>query len=219
MAASLLSIAAAANIETRAPEHAWPLRAPSPIDLSWLGMCEGKKVIHSFSRRRKAPYSYGGIAAMAQTHLPDGFYNLFRLHDASESNPYYRAVMDLAELLESSMDIDDISPYMMFICNLEREFRDLLAQKDERAMLVLLYWYAKACDPRLWWLWNRAVTEGLAICEYIRRAWSPQPEMISLLAWPHSVLCSAAANQFLSPLAEPMNQALNKRVVQDTSKD
>jgi hypothetical protein len=43
--AVFLGILAMAYVEVPTPEESWPYAPPSPLDLNWLGISEGKKEI------------------------------------------------------------------------------------------------------------------------------------------------------------------------------
>ncbi|KAK1634794.1 hypothetical protein BDP81DRAFT_53220 [Colletotrichum phormii] len=111
---------------------------------------------------------------------PEGFAELFNLvEDPTHANPYFTAAASLAACWRVSSpaaaadpdSIELVKPFMGFISKLDPRFRRLLEEKDERAMLLLAYWYARVCDRKHWWMWRRAVLETRAICEYLEEKW------------------------------------------------
>ncbi|KAI0427967.1 hypothetical protein F5Y09DRAFT_13864 [Xylaria sp. FL1042] len=113
--------------------------------------------------------------------------------DNVNNNPYYATAKLATELLQLDLDQENFLVHICFIRALDAPFRDLLVRKDEKAMLLLLYWYAKICDRRLWWLWKQSYTEGLAICRYLERAWTASGEIdgLALLELPRTRLMAA----------------------------
>jgi hypothetical protein len=117
----------------------------------------------------------------------DGIYNI-------NNNPYYAAAKLAAELFQLDLDQENFLVHICFLRALDAPFRDLLLRKDEKAMLLLVYWYAKICDPRVWWLWKQSCTEGLAVCRYLERAWaaSGEEDGLALLELPRMRLMTAS---------------------------
>lgn len=210
LAVTIQSIAyVAAVAETSTPAEAWPLRPSSPHDLSWLKICTGKRLVTSLTDPQRgdgafrlaatelqATMDYVKRAAVCRaclSSLPCGFYDLFDLSSDAKTNPYYAGVICLVELLALELDQSNFLPHLSWLCVLDDRFRRLLYQKDERAMLLLLYWYAKICDRRLWWMWRLSWTEGLAISIYLAEAWAEQPDMLKMLEWPRESLVIASS--------------------------
>ncbi|TGJ80289.1 hypothetical protein E0Z10_g8465 [Xylaria hypoxylon] len=116
-----------------------------------------------------------------------------RINDTN-NNPYYAAVKLAAELFQLDLDQENFLVHVSFVGALDAPLRDLLARKDEKALLLLLYWYAKICDRRVWWLWKQSCTEGFAICRYLERAWtvSGEEDGLALLELPRRRLMVAS---------------------------
>ncbi|KAI0453552.1 hypothetical protein F5B21DRAFT_525703 [Xylaria acuta] len=110
------------------------------------------------------------------------------------NSPYYVAAKLAAELFQRDLDQENFLMHICFVRALDEPFRDLLIRKDQKAMLLLLYWYAKICDRRVWWLWKQSCTEGLAICRYLERAWtaSGDEDGLALLELPRMRLMTAS---------------------------
>ncbi|KAI0514671.1 hypothetical protein F5B22DRAFT_647428 [Xylaria bambusicola] len=208
ISANLISISHLAYVEERYPEEAWPLRSPSPADLLWFTLCDGQKVVAELTNptRDNAPFYLPARSEERSTAkwLPKEFEAFFEVlnsrrtdegnfsnrEDIDEEgigrihgvriNPYHKAVKIAVELFERELDHENILAHVCFFRALDAPFRELLIRKDEKAMLVLLYWYAKICDRRIWWLWKQSCTEGVAICRYLERAWTISGDEVGL---------------------------------------
>ncbi|KAI1331509.1 hypothetical protein F5Y16DRAFT_269664 [Xylariaceae sp. FL0255] len=109
--------------------------------------------------------------------LPKGFKEFF---DLDSDSPYYAAVKTAAELFRLDLDEENLLVHICFAGALNGRFRNLLHSKDEKAMLLLLYWYAKICDRRAWWLWKQSYIEGLGVCKYLEDSWMRSGNQIGL---------------------------------------
>ncbi|OHE92148.1 hypothetical protein CORC01_12551 [Colletotrichum orchidophilum] len=125
----------------------------------------------------------GGTTTGTWSPLPEGFADLFGLReDPTHANPYFSAAVSLVACwrIPASADPDSrelVKPFMGFISKLDPRFRRLLEEKDERAMLLLAYWFARVCDRKHWWMCKRAVLETWAICEYLETRWKGRWEV------------------------------------------
>jgi hypothetical protein len=152
--------------------------------------------------------------------LPQGFYDMFDLESSSDAmagnqSTYTEPVRALSWLLtqEPPADSDqDLLQLLSWTCVLDEDFRARLRAKDGRAMLLLVYWYARigSCR-RIWWMWRQCWTEGLAICSYLKSSWTMSSEddrrvLVALLEWPKAVFTKARARvvdnhkSWLSPI-------------------
>ncbi|KAK3180288.1 hypothetical protein K4F52_008374 [Lecanicillium sp. MT-2017a] len=214
MASALLSVSALANVDPRGPSAAWPLRKPGPLDLDWLKLVYGKRAVLEVV---DVPQP-GSILEIVQKEnwwqkdsdafrilpgtLPDAFINLYDLPadpcladpfvlPYRPPNPYYNAVAVLSQM----MPIDTSQPSLFhgrFIAAIGPPLRCLLEAHDTRAMLLLLYWYAKVAPMPVWWTRNRAVAEGLAVWEFLRRRCLCDDVVMQLLEWPMQELRKVA---------------------------
>lgn len=250
-----LSHLAYTHIDERSLEEAWPLRPPSPADLSWFTICDGQKIIAELTNPLREDSAFclparemctistwvsrlgkGDTETKERSRrwLPDGFEAFFGVScshytssyttrsdsntdnvgtnyrhgqennmnydqtsraDDIKTNPYYTAVKAAVEVLELELDRGNFLVHVCFARAFDASFREMLLQKDEKAMLVLLYWYAKICDRRIWWLWKHSYTEGLAICKYLEMAWTASGESVGLglLELPRTCLMNVSA--------------------------
>ncbi|KAI1258749.1 hypothetical protein F5Y18DRAFT_412330 [Xylariaceae sp. FL1019] len=109
------------------------------------------------------------------------------------NNPYYPTAKIAMRLFRRDLDPENLLMHICFITAWDADFRSLLGRKDEKAMLLLLHWYAKICDKRVWWLWKQSYIEGLGIYEYLNREWlaSGNIEGLRLLEGPRARLSAA----------------------------
>ncbi|KAI1293267.1 hypothetical protein F5Y03DRAFT_374424 [Xylaria venustula] len=247
---NLISISYLANVEARSPEEAWPVRSPSPADLSWFTLCDGQKFVAELTNPMRIDSEFHlpakelcdigswvkGLGTTTElkecsgSWLPREFRAFFGVspprsttlssmtHDRNTdtsgfnnnrenniyqggydemengiNNPYYASAKSAAELFQLDLDQENFLMHICFARALDPPIRDLLIQKDEKAMLLLLYWYAKICDQRVWWLWKHSYTEGIAICRYLERVWtaSEYEDGLALLELPKMRLMAA----------------------------
>jgi hypothetical protein len=187
----------------------WPLKASAPDDLLWLQLHDSKKIVwHEIEPLRQG----GAMEGMAQDlvqlqgmlelssdgadeaweSLPRGFVTLFELDGDFGNGPYCYGLKIVAEMYREEREgRQNRLLYMAFLSPDDSRLRCLLGQKDPRALLLLLYWYAKVCVSKYWWLKKRSIMEGLAICEYLRRLWGGRREREDLLEGPLAALSQA----------------------------
>lgn len=194
--ASLLGIASVASFDLNSSNDAWPLKQSQPADLSWMGMCRGKKALYDLIDPMRADSIFRPLLEslrLAQTPecgiegIPPEFVQLYGLETSStaESSPYYAALRALVPLLRMQCSDDTIANYFAFILYLPLQFDVLLARKDPRALLLLAYWYAKVCHSQ-WWLARRATLECQATCLYLEKYHSDEKVILQLLQVPRT---------------------------------
>ena len=166
------------HIEAKTPEEAWPLKPPSPLDLNWLRMSDGKKEIWKLTQPWRVdsvfrplvlehmnyvppPSSVIGLEALPSEFLK--FYSLDTM-STTANNPYHAAVSALAQTLHSNCKYSILMSFLSFISHMHSDYKRLLELKDPGALLLLAYWYAKVCQCQYWALWRRAELECQAIC-------------------------------------------------------
>lgn len=197
-ASAFLGTIAFYYIEARTPEEAWPLKPPSSLDLNWLRMSAGKEEIWKITQPSRADSvfqplvsGYGYFLPTPSTGpgleaLPPEFVKLYELDAAStaENNPYHAAASSLAMSLNSGCNLSIILNFLSFINHMSPDYKRLLERKDPRALLLLAYWYAKACQCQHWWIWRRAALECQAICIYLDRYHEHESSIQNLLQFP-----------------------------------
>lgn len=204
MAAALITLGSVASTDAQTPSQAWPLRPTSVMDLAWMKICTGKQVVFDMTdpAREGGPFRESALEmTKVITHmrevasrpfdprsLPTGLCEIFGLDGTPTDSPYYPVVAGLADLFQQDIDGRRNMSQTSLVWVLGGRFGELLFQRDDKAMLLLLYFYAKVCDRSIWWLWKHAWTEGLAVCEHLERVWVNEPKLLQLLCWPRMKL-------------------------------
>lgn len=160
-----LGVIAFFYIEAQTPEEAWPLKPPSPLDLNWLSLSEGKKALYQATRPSNDDKSlYQTLLPFESTKpkpsapvpgleaLPPELIRLCGLDAAAaastaddDDNPYRAVASGLAMSLHSDCKLTTILNFLMFISFIPPAYKALLKRKDPAALLLLAYWYAKMC--------------------------------------------------------------------------
>jgi hypothetical protein len=202
ISAALLGGAAFGFHDTHDPYRAWPLRDPDPMDLDWLKMAIGKRVVWKIADPTrddsffKVMSNAADIAALSikskditTKDLPPAFHGLFNLtpESAPESNPYHTPAITIAGFLYERCTPKNFLTFLMFLERIDDRFQRLLEEKDPRALLLLCWWYAKVCVYDGWWLCRRAVIEGRAICIYLDNHCVGDKRYQELLRFPRNV--------------------------------
>jgi hypothetical protein len=200
ISSSLIAIAAYCTLDARDPYSAWPLRDDDPGYLSWLLMCHGK--YHNgamdlsptetlvICQRKIQPPTPTGFEPIPENTLPEAFYALLELDQQSNvhNNPYFGPASILAQTLPLEPRENNILSFLGFASQ-STGMLDLLERKDERALLLRAYWYAKLAAHPSWWMHRRAVLEGPAICIYLDKH-TADDRIIQLLEYPKAVFAT-----------------------------
>lgn len=203
--AALLGCISFHHNEAKTPEDSWPLSPPSPMDLSWLRMSEGKKEIWKIAESLKddsvfwslsPDYTFPDISFTGSEldALPPVFIKLYTLGPTStaENNPYHAPASALAQVLDLECNYATILKFMTFVGRMCPAFKQLIEPKDPRALLLVAYWYAKVCRSQHWLLWQRTMVECQAICIYLERYHSRDTSVQELLQFPKT-MCGLTA--------------------------
>ncbi|QIX00705.1 hypothetical protein AMS68_006222 [Peltaster fructicola] len=175
-----------AFICTTDPAESWPNKV-RPDSLGWLRVLPGPSLFlkqgkHLFKER--VPGSRDSGAALADhlmnvqsfkkpgiEDIPGCFVDLFELTPQStlHNHPYHAMVRVIAPYLQIIRDtqVPDAGIYFAFMGNLTPQYSELLHQRDDRALLLLCYWYAILHSYNIWWSTVRATVECQAICMYL----------------------------------------------------
>lgn len=198
-AGALLGAASFALIDVESVDNVWPLKESDPLDLDWLKMSDGKKVVwHLADPARKDSIFHellvereglpDGTKPIPQDALPAVFYTTFNLNASTvETNPYHISCSLLAQLLPREITDNNIVQFLSFLTQLDPRYRKLLEEKDPRAMILLAWWYTKAAAHSSWWMQRRSLVEGQAICIYLERYCSHVEGIKELVEFPKSV--------------------------------
>lgn len=193
------------HIEAKTPEEAWPLTQPSSLDLNWLKLSDGKRAVWSITQPlrsdctlRALALEHTTVSKIARTapgleRLPPELLTLCGLDSisATSGNPYFTAASTLAQAWNTDSIQTIFLNFFCFITTTSPEYREMLGQKDHRALLLLAYWYAKVCQTHHWWALPRAALECQAICIYLSRCRHQDPLIHELLRYPRT-LCGVS---------------------------
>lgn len=203
--ASILGNIASYSVQTRDPELSWPLTPFSEHDLEWMDMHRGIIIIYKLS----SPCDPGGMfhelledpphqflknkwdedKRDGIEDIPSQFVALCGLTPCSNSqnDPYHATVRALASMWDMECTQYTAFRFLSFLSLLRPVMKELLMQKDSRALLLLAYWYTKMFHVH-WWFQKRAVVECTAICIYLRRYHYSNALIMYMLRWPLSRL-------------------------------
>lgn len=201
-AAAILGAITIGSIDASSPEEAWPLKPPSAEDLDWLRMSDGKKEVWKLVdplrpdsvwssamdyHRQQDPEPYDHPVPELNMLYP--FLTKIYAYDPSldgenPDDPYHTAASILVRLLELDCNHSTIMYFLSFLGHMDPRYRNLLHQKDPRALLLLGWWYGKMCQYNVWWISRRMTLEGQAICLYLERYHSDQKDIMRLLDYP-----------------------------------
>lgn len=204
--AALMGTIQFATFEARSPEEAWPLKSCGTTDLDWLKMSEGKKAVFAIADPTRSDSVFCKMSTGHQklwrpllgtkdcsntdaVEMTRDFIDMFDLGPTSTSgdNPYYKAAMALARLLHVKCDRNNVVEFFGFIVNINPDLKRLLDQRDAKALLLVVHWYAKLYRAQ-WWLHRRGMIEGRAICMYLDKHHGNDAKLQRLLQWPKAEL-------------------------------
>jgi hypothetical protein len=193
--AAFLGIIAVSAIEASIPSEAWPLKLSDQSDLEWLRMSDGKMAVWNLTdplrpggmfRALSDEYAelFSPIPNEGVDGVPATLARLCRLDVSSnvENNPYFAAVHTLVRLQRIPGHEITTERFLAFVGSMQRSFKALLEQKDSVALLLLSLWYSKA-RISTWWIEQRAVVEGPAICLYLQHYHQSESVIQELLPW------------------------------------
>lgn len=107
----------------------------------------------------------------------------------SDTNKYYHALCALQHVFEldkSTFQAQSFGTYMAFLVDMKEDFLGLLRGKDERALLIFVYWLCELCHLELWWMVERARNECRAICSFLQA--TAVEDVRRLLKYPSTVV-------------------------------
>ncbi|TVY69038.1 Sterol uptake control protein [Lachnellula suecica] len=194
---SLLGAIAFSSVDASRPEEAWPLKPSESCDLEWLRMSEGKQAIWKIADPLRPDSAFHALATELLRDgmyteaifdiqdLPFAFFSLYGLDENTTdgNNPYYSTIRSLSPLLHMECNHTTIAKYLGLMGHLTKELKDLLKEKDPRALLLLAFWFGKLSHG-VWWVARRASLEGQAICIYLEKYHPHETAIMELLQVP-----------------------------------
>ena len=169
------------SVDTSDPWEAWPLKSSHPTDLEWLNMQAGLRVIWRLAQVDHGDSMFGHIEGYSKNNcvypnlpesgidgIPQALVELCGLtnHSTAFNSPYHATVRHLSRLIRLKGSPANVLSFMVLAGGITKEFRELLHQKDPRALLILAIWYSKLFHST-WWMARRARVECQAICLYL----------------------------------------------------
>lgn len=183
-AATLLGSSTLAHIDAVSLEQAWPLRKPSESDLDWLKMYDGKREIWRIADPTRPDCCLRLMGQEVEKFLlemPITGSGLNRLsgelcrllglqaHIDHSSNPYRIPATILNNLMAMESSRTSILAFLSFVILMPADFKQLVLDKDPRALILLAYWLAEFSQHPAWYVWRRSILECQAICLYLDR--------------------------------------------------
>jgi hypothetical protein len=183
------------------PQNVWPLTPPNALDLQWLKLCDGKRLIITLTDplrdesrvRDMASEVMATISNMERivtsqprswSSLPCDLAQFVQIH-IHEHHPHYTAASALCETYRAS---GQFLSHLSFLTILDTNFRRSLELRDAQALLILLYWHVRTCELQIWFMWKHSWTEGMAIYEFLKGAWESSSELLTLMDYPRESL-------------------------------
>jgi hypothetical protein len=181
LVADLLSVVEFCHAGGDTPETCWPLRPDCDADLSWLRMVQGRNYLRQMARLHlpeavlqkllpppKLTFLTPTEVATASTDLPGALTDFLDLNDPAYS-PYRSVAAQLVQCISSANRLYLHFSFFDFVITMNDDFKTLLYQKDERALLLFAIWYAKLGSTGIWWTSRRADLEFHAICIFLEK--------------------------------------------------
>ncbi|KAH9901799.1 hypothetical protein F4778DRAFT_781689 [Xylariomycetidae sp. FL2044] len=179
-------------------QEVWKLNrtgAPDPVFTALATIHADDMPAASASASASAATLGGLDACDGEPIVPAELARVYHLDNPSESegvrvrNPYLAPVTRLSRAMGPEFSVyEAVLSFVTFLATMPLDFKCLLENRDPKALLVLVLWYAKICHAGIWWLARRASIEGQAICIYLERYCHIDADMRYLLEYPKAVL-------------------------------
>ncbi|KAK2805096.1 hypothetical protein FQN50_006341 [Emmonsiellopsis sp. PD_5] len=116
--------------------------------------------------------------------IPAAFVDLCDIDENSDSdnNPYHRPLRVISNLQRIEASSSTFTKLISFVGEIDNGYRDLLQNKDPRALLILAYWFGMMCAVDQWWVQKRVRSECSAICMFLTN--NPDQRIQQLLEGP-----------------------------------
>lgn len=191
-------------IDASCVEDAWPLMKRKPDDLDWIRISKSKSAVWELTDPMRSDGLFRRLvqeqmvnhlessvimAELGIEGLPKRLLDVCGIDKGSksESNRYLSALQGLGPAMAVDSVRCNIIILLGFVGKMSDDFQNLLRDRDPRALLLLVFWYAKIYGV-VWWLDQRAKLEGGAICKYLERYHADETVIVDLLSYPKSRL-------------------------------
>ncbi|KAF2451737.1 hypothetical protein P171DRAFT_493181 [Karstenula rhodostoma CBS 690.94] len=201
---ALLGLLSSSAIDTL-PENSWPLTTPSPSDLAWFILTDGKKAVWELTNPLRPSSVFSLVAheyaawdvpipASGVGSMDARLASLCGITESSsvENNRYFAAAHLLARLQALDSDAEP-SSYIQpkeaksagtggvaFVSQHQVQHIDMLKQRDKVSLVLLALWYER-CQGVCWWLDRRARIEGCAIRLFLKQQYPDDKGISELL--------------------------------------
>ncbi|EOO03807.1 putative transcription factor cys6 protein [Phaeoacremonium minimum UCRPA7] len=201
ISSTILGAGSIGSIDATDAEECWPLKDRPSTEPDWLTMSEGKNEIYQLADLAS---SESGLKQLVDVcvddffsstskgaflrYLPQELVEVLGLTDPSSyaTSPYYVSADILSRLMPFEYTESTLLKFITFLSHMTPEFKNLFNARDPGALLLMAYWFAKACSYQLWWSWRRTVLECQAICLYLERNHGDLPHLEKILRFPKS---------------------------------
>ncbi|USP81295.1 hypothetical protein yc1106_08569 [Curvularia clavata] len=179
--AAALAVLTFAFPDANTPEESWPLYPSARPDLQWLNMSQGKMTLWDIANPLRPESIFSvmidtyalmnssmpskGLARMPMSLAAICF---LTVESTSDTSPYFIPAHAVSEILVLPDCDVEIGHTERFTQSIHGSFKDLLANKDPTALLLLFLWYRKA-SHNIWWIRSRASVECPAILTYLKQ--------------------------------------------------
>ena len=214
---ALLGCASLAHVDETSPEEVWPLCPPSPADLDWLKLSEGKKAVWELADSSRPESALRKVISRHDNSfmidisdeeafgaLPADMLRLCNLGPDSipETNIFYFPAAVLGRLMPLRHVDETRYKFMAFMVGMSPAFLKATEDKDPRALLLMAYFLAKLRGPSPWWAGRRLRLEAEAVCRYLERFYGHIPGMRELMEFPQQYAALMDFEYFGSQTAE-----------------
>lgn len=193
---SFINGASVVFLESHDPYCVWPLHPDPANDLGWVTLNIAKRMLWRFCHPNQVAET--GLDTrdamnferrLIKGVLPQSMLDWLGIDADStvENNTFYGPAALLSHLIPET---DPQAPIFRFVTRngaLPETFRDLLEQKDPRALMLVLFCYAKTCVDKRWSVFRRARVTGRSILLFLQIFHGDDATVQSLLEYPRAV--------------------------------
>ncbi|KAH3991162.1 hypothetical protein HBH98_235980 [Parastagonospora nodorum] len=162
-------------------EEVWPLKPRDSVDLGWLKLCDGKRVLWEIADPKRPDSIFHNVLKEqnaytvilpewvrdpdAMARIPPRLKRIFGVTSTStiDNNVYLLTLTLLSRLQNQRLTIATSQSFLQAIAFVTPELVRLLESKDPRAVFIIGWWFKMMADGDLWWVVPRAKIEGRTI--------------------------------------------------------
>lgn len=189
--AALIGTLVFAYVEPSDAEDTWPLKPADLHDLDWIKLTEGKKEVWKIADPRREDSAFRGLVKAHDylalpdfidvgepRNVPEELRMIFgievgngegRTRTTMGNNVYFLEVLIMLGLHDMVPNHYNLLNFLSFLGHMSTSFRACVEEKDDRALLLLVWWLMSLEKSELWWLRKRSVITGHAIRVWLER--------------------------------------------------